>query len=38
MVKKSIVGRGREDEGKGTAKTPQLNTRESTTSHDHQVI
>ena len=30
--------RRREDEGKGTTKTPQLNTGESTTSHDHQVI
>ena len=36
MDKKSMVRR--EDEGKTTAKTPQLNTGESTTSHDHQVI
>ena len=38
MVKKSMV-RGEEgNEGERAAKTPQLNTGESTTSHDHQVI
>ena len=38
MVNKSIM-RGEERSGeKETAKSPQLNTGELTTSHDHQVI
>ena len=38
MVKKSMVGKEGRDKEKETAKSPQLNTRELTGSHDHQVI
>src|SRR6202000_1313061 len=38
VVKRSMVRRGREDEGKKPRKHPRLNTGESTRSHAHQVI
>ena len=37
VAKRSMVGKGRGDEGKRTTKMPQLNTKESTRSHDPHV-
>ena len=36
--KRSMVGKGREDEGKRTTNTSQLNTKESTRSHSAHVL
>ena len=38
MVKKSMVRREERMRGREQRKLPQLNTGESTRSHDHQVI
>ena len=38
MLIKSMVRRGKEDEGIKQQKHPKLNTGESTRSHVHQVI